>query len=815
MLTTLFARYARWLLRHRLLVTVAVLLVTAGLVRFAGRLYVEVDPDKQVPSGHPYIVTLGDVYRIFGDKNLVVVGLFPRDGQVFTPAFLAKLDEITRRLATVPGANTALMQSIAAANTKDVTGTVEQIEVSRVMPALPATQAEADEVRRRVHANPAFIGTLVTADDSAAAVQASFELTPATPDYRSLHQAIVAELEAASDGTFDYKLAGLVVLLSELSHYAAKMAYVFPVALLVIALVHFDAFRTFQGLVLPMVTALLAVLWAIGLMGLFGIPLDPLNTTTPILILAVAAGHAVQVLKRFYEEYEKIGEVDEAIVSCISHVGPVMVGAGLVATLSFWSLVTFQTASIRTFGLFAGLGIASALAIEMTIIPVVRSLLPAPPARERRRQAAHHPVFDPLLGWAGRVAGHRHAWLLAAVAALVVVFGWYAEHVEVKTSLRSKFRATDTIHADDEAINGRFAGTNTLVLLVEGPGEGSLEDPRILQAIDGVQAMLASKPAVGKVFSYVDVVKRLHQAFTADDPAAPAMPDSKALVAQYLFMHSMSGGGDMLDSILDPSHQVAKVRVLSREDDTAIGETLIAETAALAARTFPPGYTVRFTGTLASTAAATEVMVSGKIRNIIQVGVITFLVSALLLRSLTGGLLVVVPLVLTVIVSFGTMGMLGVPLDTMTAAISAMAIGIGADYAMYVLSRVREEVARSGDLDRGVAEAIRTSGKAVLFVSSAVAVGYATLALTGFSMHVYLGSLVALAMIVSSLSAIVVLPQLVVWLRPAFLVAAAGRREAAASGTPTPDAVRTAIVFADPEPAPLAAMQPVARELDA
>jgi len=811
MLTNAFATYTRWLLRHRLLVALTILLVTVGLTRWAGRLHVEVDPDKQVPAGHPYIVTLSDVHRIFGDKNLVVIGLFPHDGKVFTPAFLNKVAEITERLSHVPGANVSLMQSIAARNVKDVTGTVEQIEVSRLMPAPPPTQAEADAVRQRVHGNDAYVGTLVTTDDTAAAVQASFELTPATPDYRSLHRAILAELQAADDGTFDYKLAGLVVLLSELSHYAAKMAFVFPIALLVIALVHYDAFRTFQGLVLPIVTALLAVLWAIGLMGLFGIPLDPLNTTTPILILAVAAGHAVQVLKRFYEEYEKHPHVDQAIVACMSHVGPVMVGAGLVATLSFWSLVTFQTASIRTFGLFAGLGIASALVIEMTIIPVVRSLLPAPPAHERRRQAAHHPLFDPLLGWAGRLAGQRRAGLLVAVGALVVVFGYFGDHVQVKTSLRSKFRAGDTIHRDDEAINAHFAGTNTLVMLVEGPGEGSMEDPRILSAIDGLEQMLAGKPQVGKVFSYVDVVKRLHKAFTADDPHAAVMPDTKPLVAQYLFMHSMSGGGDMLNSILDESHQAAKIRVLTRDDDTAFGEGLIAEAGALAARTFPAGYRVRFTGTLASTAASTEVMVHGKIRNIVQVGVITFLVSAILLRSLVGGLLVVVPLVLTVIVGFGTMGMLGIPLDTMTAAISAMAIGIGADYAMYVLARVREEVARSGDLDRGVAEAIRTSGKAVLFVSSAVAVGYATLALTGFSMHVYLGSLVALAMVVSSLSAIVVLPQLVVWLRPAFLVTAAGRHVPAQETAPTP--VRTAIVFGDTEQ-PVTAMHPVPRELD-
>src|SRR6202008_3817354 len=133
-----------------------------------------------------------------------------------------------------------------------------------------------------------------------------------------------------------------------------KMVLYFPLALLVIGLVHYEAFRTLQALFLPLLTALLSVLWAVGLMGLLGVPLDPFNTTTPILILAVAAGHAVQVLKRFYEEYERSGDVDEAIVSSWERVGPVMLAAGSVAALSFMSLVTFRTASIRTFGLFTG-----------------------------------------------------------------------------------------------------------------------------------------------------------------------------------------------------------------------------------------------------------------------------------------------------------------------------------------------------------------------------------------------------------------------------------------------------------------------------
>jgi predicted RND superfamily exporter protein len=294
----------------------------------ATRLHVEIDPDRQLPQDHPFVQALNDVHRIFGDKNLVVVGLFPHDGNVFTPTFLAKVAEVTDRIRRVPGANQALVQSIAAPQVKDIRGTVDGMEVERVMETPPTDQAGADAVRARVFDNTSYVGTLVAADGSAAAVHASFELTPTTPGYRHLHEAVRAAVAAADDGTFTYRLSGPVVFLSQLSAYAGRMIYYFPLALLVIGLVHYEAFRTFQALFLPLLTALLSVMWAVGLMGLLGVPLDPFNTTTPILILAVAAGHAVQVLKRFYEEFDRSGDVQTAIEASLARVGPVMVAAG-------------------------------------------------------------------------------------------------------------------------------------------------------------------------------------------------------------------------------------------------------------------------------------------------------------------------------------------------------------------------------------------------------------------------------------------------------------------------------------------------------
>ena len=765
---SLMERYARWVVRHRTAVVISVFAITAVLTVGVTRLHIEVNPDRQVPQGHPYIDALNDVYRIFGDKNLVIVGLFPNDGDAFTPHFLAKLAEVTRRIQNVPGANPALVQSLATPQVKDIHGTADGFAVQPVMAGPPVDQAEADAIRQRAMSNDTYVGTLVAEDGSAAAVHASFELNAATPDYRTLHHAVVATLDESLDGTFSYRLSGPVVFLAQVSAYSDRMAWLFPIALLVIGLVHYDAFRTFQGLVLPLLTGLLAVLWSLGVMGVMGVALDPLNVMTPILILAVASGHAVQVLKRFYEEYARCHRVNDAVIACVVGVGPVMLAAGTVATLSFWSLATFGTTFIRTFGVFTGLGILSTLVIEMTLIPSLRSMLPAPSRQEQRKEASGRPLIDRFLGLCATAARtHRRT---VGVGALLFLVGcvYFARDVVVDTSFKRSFRATDRVRVDDDVINRHFAGTNTLIVLVEGSEETSLEEPAIIEAIWELERTLEQDPLVGRAVSYVDYVQRMHAAMTVDRDAGE-FPDSRELVAQYLFLYSMSGGGDDFDAMLDPAHLAAKVRFLVHEDSTKQGEQLIARARQIIAERFPPGYRVRFTGTLASTAAVTEVMVDGKLRNIAQITAITVVIAAGLLQSVLAGCMVAIPLFFAVMANFGVMGLFGVPLDTATAAISAMAVGIGADYAMYFLFRVREEAAVGDGLDRAVERALFTSGRAVVFVSSAVATGYATFCLSGFGIHVNLGSLVALAMVISATSTLVLLPALVMATQPRFV----------------------------------------------
>jgi predicted RND superfamily exporter protein len=247
MLGELLAASTRAVIRFRWLVLAVLVALTVVLANGARRLHVEANPDRLPPQSHPYIETLNDLYRTFGDKNLVVIGLFPHDGRVFTPAFLKKIAAINARVEKIPGVNPSLVQSIAAPHVKDIRGTTDGIEVTPVMETPPTDAAGAEEVRKRVFANDMYVGTLVAADARAAGIQASFDLTETTPDYLSLYRAVQKAVAAEDDGTFDTTLSGPVVYAARLTEHTARTLLFFPLALVVIGLVHYHAFRTVRA----------------------------------------------------------------------------------------------------------------------------------------------------------------------------------------------------------------------------------------------------------------------------------------------------------------------------------------------------------------------------------------------------------------------------------------------------------------------------------------------------------------------------------------------------------------------------------------
>jgi uncharacterized protein len=769
-------KYVEFIVRHRPAVVIAVAAVTALLATQLRYVRIEMRGRNLLPEGHPYSQLHIRIMEHFGGDMVLVIGVLPKHGDIFTPPVLEKIARITRAVSRTPDVLHDSVLSIAAPRVKSISGSADGIEIHPLMDAVPGDDAAMAALRRTVLGDKLYRGTLVAADGSAAAIVAEFS-------DRVPFRQIVAQVEpivaAERDADTEIILGGSPVIGAAGDDYTATMAILFPLAVLVIALVHYEAFRTLQAMFLPLVTALISVAWALGIMGALRQPMDTWSAVTPVVILAVAAGHAVQILKRYYEEYAQVGDNARAVVRSVTAVGPTMLTAGLIAAAGFGSLTTFGVTSVRVLGLLLTSGILSALIVEMTFTPACRAMLPSPAGTEVVREKEGR-ILKAALEWIARLVVRHPGRVLAGAAGVVLLCLLGAFQLRVDNSFRNWFPEDSQVRRDDAAFNRRLAGTSTLSILIEGRHDGDVEEPAVLEAISDLGTFLEQRPEIGAVVSLADYVKRMHSAANGDAPGFYAIPPTKDLIAQYLFLYSMSGPDDFI-SLVDAGYRQTVVRAYAKVDRAEVSRALFRDLNAYAARRFRglPVVVHIAGGSLGADVAMNESIVREKILNLVQVALIIFALSALVFRSIVAGLIVLTPLAIAVVVNLGIMGWSNTPLSLSTAAITSMAVSIGADFAIYLLFRTREELQQADSLEDVLHTSLLTSGKAVFFVSSAVALGYMVLPFSGFSAWSQLGVLTALMAAVSALATLTVIPALIMTARPRIFACRAGSAAAA------------------------------------
>ena len=776
----MFKVFAELVVKRRLWVVLLIGLLTAFFAFQIKNLKIVIDPNTMLPKEHPNVVGTNTAETLFGSKHVAVLGVSANDGgSALRPEVLLVVDKLTQAVSDVPGVTRHTVMSVSADKAKSIEGQGDEMHVQPMLPA-PISAASADALARHMALNPVYQSTLLSEDGKVASI--SFAVKAGQGGFREIMDKVQAVVEEHKTPQVSIVSSGMPVFLASVESFAQRMAILFPIALILIGLIHFEAFRTVQGLLLPLVTAILAVIWGLGIMGTAKVPMDAFNATTPILILAVAAGHAVQILKRYYEEYDRISLAqpnlavsecnDRAIVESLVRVAPVMLTAGSVAVLGFFSLLFFDIITIRTFGLFTGLGIVSALLIELTFIPALRSLLRPPKRLPAAPQAQGElRLWDRLAdGLADAVIAYRKRIVLAAIA-IAAISSIGILFINQENSTKSYFGESLPIRQQDRFLNEKLAGTNTLYVVFQAEAVDRMKDPAVLALIEQTQRYVQTLPDVGKTVSIVDLLKQMNRSMNGGSAQNYTIPATTDLVSQYLLLYSMSGQPTDFDSYIDYEYRNANLIVWMKNDSSKYAEQMVRKVREFVGPKLPPGVTIQIGGSVPQTSALSEVLVHGKILNIMQMITVVFLAGVVVFRSWLAGLYLVVPLLVTVLVNFGVMGLTGIPLNTPNSVSSAMAIGIGADYAIYLLYRMREELRRLGEFNLALRETLRTAGKAVVYVASAITGGYSVLMLSfSFYVHIWFGILIVLSMIVSATTALVLIPALLKVFPPNFIL---------------------------------------------
>ena len=858
--------YIEWIVRFRWAVIIVIFGLTGFFIKNFGNLTVIIDPNTIVPQSHPFVSTTLKVEEVFGSRYVAVIGITPKEGDVFQPNVLAKVQRITQKLSETPRVVQTNLLSIAASRAKDIKGTAEGMQVRQMMEEVPTSAEDLAALKDALIRNDAYMNSVVSEDFKTLTILAEVRDASAEDKkegrvgFTYVSDRINEAVDSERDDSVTIEVTGYPPFIALIEKFAERTPLLLMIAIIIIGIIHFEAFRTLQGLILPLVTPIIAVIWALGFMGLANVPLDIFNTLTPILVLAVGAGHAVQLLKRYYEEYNiaqpggaeytktkffdvsrilgklspimlgvpvvwgliqgyQTGELSDgvaavlrvgaislipvwlfflwattrlimyvfnpksivsdknsiaanrrAVIDSIVKIGPVMLTAGLVASCGFFSLMVFDIVSIRVFGVFSGVGILSILIVEMTLIPALRAILP-PPSQGETDLEKEERIWDKITGfYADTILGSNRKHIFSIAAVLIVVSVYGASKLSIESTLKGYFSPDLELMKSDSSLNERMAGTNNIYLMFDGGEQDAIKDPAVLRAMDELAQFIETEPNVGKVLSIAQFIKQMNKSMNADDPEFYRIPDNRNTIAEYLLIYSMSGSPGDFDPYVDYDYQLANMVIFTHSDNTTDMLNLWANIQAFVDENFPPSVTVNVGGSVAQSAALAEVIVKDKLLNIAQIAGVVFLFASIIFRSPVAGLLVITPLLLAVLTNMGLMGILGLSLNIPTALVSSLAIGIGADYAIYMLFRLREELGKGTEVDEAFRKVLRTAGKACLFVASAVAGGYAVQAFSrGYYPHTWTAILIATAMIVSVTAALTIMPALILKFRPKFI----------------------------------------------
>ncbi|MFQ5632820.1 MAG: RND family transporter, partial [bacterium] len=538
-----------------------------------------------------------------------------------------------------------------------------------------------------------------------------------------------------------------------------------PIALILVLIGFYLSFRTLRGVFLPFSVVVLTVFWTMGLMGHLGLPLTVVSSALPMLLVAVASSYGIHVVHRYYEEVADRDRIASARQATWK-IAPAIIVTGMTSALGTATLMIFRVASIREFGIITALGILAALILSITFMPASLALLKKSNGRQNRPNRS---LATRALTRLAIFSLRRRNWLMAFSLVIIVISLIGIGRIRVGNDFVQMFPDDHPVRETFELFNDKFGGSRYFNVMIAGKEYDSVKDPHMLEQIWKFQQFAESFEEVGYTSSFADIIKRMHKVMHADDPAYDRIPDSQDLIAQYLLLYAMSGDPGDFDELVDYDYQRAKIRVMVKTSEQDDHKRLYRTFENYVNTHFEQSVENQFGGALMVWIAQIRYIVTGKIQNIILAVLIVFLFCAIVFRSLTAGLFSIIPLVVATLLTFGIMGFIGIRLDMGTAIITAIAVGIGVDFAIHYIYRFRQEFTDSGDMEESTVRTMLSAGKAIIYDMMSNILGFMVFIFSGFLPIQNFGWLISLTMLTVGFGSLVILPALFAIVKPRFI----------------------------------------------
>lgn len=736
-------------------------------------------PDSFLPPGHPALVAKQTVERTFGLEDPILIGILTgRPDGIFSPGPLRRIRDLTARVEQrlhemFPERLPAHpVNSLATELDVEFSGGILH-ETPYLVP-FPETEEELRKVRNAVLRLELYTGWIVSADGSAGGIV----VFPPPGEAEAVYDVLRGIVRDARGEEPTVCLAGEVVVRSAMGEAVMMDALrLNPFCMAVVTLFLVLAFRSVQGVLLPLLVVGTACVTMLGTMILFDKPVYIITNSILVTVMSLGVADSIHVLGEYYDELRRGSFRDrrELVVRAMLRLRMPILCTSLTDAVGFLSfLLTGQMPPFQWFGCFTALGILASMVASFTLLPAGLAMLdPSREAHQRRKTWAVSGWMAHLLGrLGGGIHSHPRPFAVASIV-LLILAALQGSRLGVNQSMVSAFDEESEIARTDRRVNDVFGGTYFLDVLLEKQGPGDLLEPEILHKIERLEEYATGLPTVASSGSLAGYARKMNHILNDWDDTKNRIPETAGEIReQFSLLEASPTKKAQLLRYATEDFRMANVRLrLSSgwfDDERLVVESL----RSYLKQHFPPDGPVRATlaGRVTVDYHWVKLIARGHLASVGSTLVIITVLIALQFRSLPAALLCLVPVLGGVVATYAAMVSLGIDLNVGTSMFASLTIGVGVNFPIHMLHRLK---ARLREADSGEARAYRRlfwlTGKALCFNTFAICFGFLVLLASELPLLRQFGLMIALGIGASSLTSLILLPALSAWLRPGFL----------------------------------------------
>jgi uncharacterized protein len=674
---------------------------------------------------------------------------------VFTEERLRFIDEVSdelERVRTVEHVNSLGTATLVTATPR---GEGDDDGGLRVEPLIPdEVRLKPDRIRERALNDALIRGDLVSEDGRTAAILVSFD----EDRIDEVRGAVLEEIRAVVERRLPIGLRAHFNGSIEISDSYNRITldnqrtFIPPIFALTFGAIYL-MFRSIRRTVLTMVAVSLSIVWTLGLYSLLGFTYNVLSSMIVPLIVVLAIADDVHIMQHFEHVRRKVNP-EQAFKRTIRHLLAPLLGASGTTALGMLSLATSSVVAVRQFGIGSAVGIMVDFALSIVFMPTLLAWM-----KPETIVAPHEAWLVRPMRAIARFSSGRPRRVLAISLAILIAAIAGIPRLRVDTNHINFFAEDHPLGSSARVIDGKLAGVYSFQFFLEGPPD-SMKTPEALRRMDRLAGELSQLPFVRKVTTPAEYVKRINRELHGGVPTAAVVPADANLIAQELFLFTMSDDGRTeLERMVSSDFSKAQVSVkfMSMSSDVLYDE--IARAEAIARNIFAgSGIQPTATGSGKLFSALDHYLVVSQLSSFATAFVTVFGVIFLVFRSTRFGLLAIVPNLFPVIAVLGLMGWLDISLNIATIMVASVALGIVDDDTIHFINRFRRETAGGASIDDAIETATVLEGRASLTTAFINTCAYATVMLSAYKPTAWFGGLLAATIAVAFLAEVFVLP---------------------------------------------------------